>query len=257
MYIYSSNLFLKEKIMISFIVCAFNEEDNIEDTVVSIREAIETSGFSENYEVVIINDGSKDKTKEVILSLKKNLQHHIFTKSQNLGYGQSLIKGLDSVNYDKFMVIPGDNDLPKETIKIGLKNMNKADLVMLFPINTDNRSKVRNVVSIIFNLMYLIFFDTYVNYINAPAVYPTKIVRNLKLKSNRFSIISEMITKLLHSDVTYCEIPAFFASSLRKRRTVTLKNFIDVVSSFIKIYIDIKITNKKQFLKKSTRINIY
>ena len=37
--------------MISFIVCAFNEEDNIEDTVVSIREAIETSGFSENYEV--------------------------------------------------------------------------------------------------------------------------------------------------------------------------------------------------------------
>ena len=30
------------------------------------------------------------------------------------------------------MVIPGDNDLPKETIKIGLKNMNKADLVMLF-----------------------------------------------------------------------------------------------------------------------------
>ena len=45
----------------------------------------------------------------------------------------------------------------------------------------------------------------------------------LKLKSNRFSIISEMITKLLHSDVTYCEIPAFFASSLRKRRTVTLK----------------------------------
>ena len=79
MYIYSSNLFLKEKIMISFIVCAFNEEDNIEDTVVSIREAIETSGFSENYEVVIINDGSKDKTKEVILSLKKNLlTSHIY-----------------------------------------------------------------------------------------------------------------------------------------------------------------------------------
>ena len=65
--------------MISFIVCAFNEEDNIEDTVVSIREAIETSGFSENYEVVIINDGSKDKTKEVILSLKKNLAtSHIY-----------------------------------------------------------------------------------------------------------------------------------------------------------------------------------
>lgn len=251
-------MLLKEKIMISFIVCAFNEENNIEETVLSINEAVATSNYVKNYEIVIINDGSQDKTKEVILALQKKFNNIIYLQNhKNLGYGQSLIKGLGSINYDKFMVIPGDNDLPKETIKIGLKNMNKADLVMLFPINTNNRSKVRNVVSILFNLMYLIFFDTYVNYINAPAVYPTKIVRNLKLKSNRFSIISEMITKLLHSDVTYCEIPAFFAPSLRKRRTVTLNNLIDVVSSFIKIYIDIKITNKDQFIKNSKRINIY
>ena len=244
--------------MISFIVCAFNEEDNIEDTVVSIREAVKTTSYIENYEIVIINDGSRDKTKDVILALKKKFTNITYLQNhKNLGYGQSLIKGLRFINYEKFMVIPGDNDLPKETIKIGLQNMNKADLVMLFPINTDNRSKVRNVVSIVFNLMYLIFFDTYVNYINAPAVYPAKIVKNLKLKSNRFSIISEMITKLLHSDLTYCEIPAFFASSLRKRKTVTLKNLIDVISSFIKIFIDIKITNKDQFIKKSKRINVY
>jgi len=128
---------------------------------------------------------------------------------------------------------------------------------MLFPINTDNRSKVRNVVSIIFNLMYLIFFDTYVNYINAPAVYPTNIVKDLKLKSNRFSIISEMITKLLHKNITYCEIPTFFSPSLRVRRTVTLKNLSDVIVSFVKIFIDIKIIDKKKYQIKSKRINIH
>jgi len=244
--------------MISFIVCAFNEENNIKDTVDSIRQAVKLSNYDIKYEIVIINDGSKDKTKEIIFYLQKKFSNIVYLQnSKNLGYGQSLIKGLSLISYEKFMVIPGDNDLPKETIKIGLQNMNKADLVMLFPINTDNRSKIRNIVSIIFNLMHLIFFDTYVNYINAPSVFPTDIVKDLKLKSNRFSIISEMITKLLHSNITYCEIPTFFATSLRIRRTVTLKNLFDVVVSFVKIFIDIKILDKKKYQKKSKRINIY
>ena len=244
--------------MISFVVCAFNEEDNIEDTVASIREAVKLSEYDKNYEIVIINDGSKDKTKDVIFTLQKKFNNITYIQnSKNLGYGKSLIKGLNSITYEKFMVIPGDNDLPKNTIKIGLQNMHKADLVMLFPINTDNRSKIRNVVSIIFNLMYLIFFDTYVNYINAPAVYPTNIVKDLKLKSNRFSIISEMITKLLHKNITYCEIPTFFSPSLRVRRTVTLKNLSDVIVSFVKIFIDIKIIDKKKYQIKSKRINIH
>ena len=140
--------------MISFVVCAFNEEDNIEDTVASIREAVKLSEYDKNYEIVIINDGSKDKTKDIIFTLQKKFNNITYIQnSKNLGYGKSLIKGLNSITYEKFMVIPGDNDLPKNTIKIGLQNMHKADLVMLFPINTDNRSKVRNVVSIIFNLM--------------------------------------------------------------------------------------------------------
>lgn len=244
--------------MISFIVCAFNEEQNIEDTVKSIRDAINDSAKNEKYEIIIVNDGSSDKTKEKILFLQKKFSNiYCIENTQNLGYGKSLIKGLNSVTFSKFMVIPGDNDLPKNTISIGLRNINKADLVMLFPINTDNRSKIRNIVSIIFNLFYLIFFDTYVNYINSPAVFPTEIVRKLNLKSNRFSIISEMITKLLHSNITYCEIPTFFAKSLRKRRTVTLKNLYDVLTSFVKIYIDIKIRDKHYYKIKSSRLDIY
>ena len=134
--------------MISFIVCAFNEEDNIKDTVDSIRQAVKLSNYDKKYEIVIINDGSKDKTKEIIIYLQKKFSNIVYLQnSKNLGYGQSLIKGLSSISYEKFMVIPGDDDLPKETIKIGLQNMNKADLVMLFPINTDNRSKIQNMCS--------------------------------------------------------------------------------------------------------------
>ena len=67
-------------------------------------------------------------------------------------------------------------------------------------------------------------------------------VKSLKLKSNRFSIISEIITKLLHSDITYCEVPAFFHASLRKRKTVILKNLYDTIVSFVQLFVEIKIS---------------
>ena len=125
-------------------------------------------------------------------------------------------KGVTKIKYPKFMMIPGDNDLSSQAMSSALKHVNSVDLLMLFPVNFDNRSKIRNIVSHIYRIIYLIFFDTYVHYINGPSIFPTENVKNLKLYSSRFSIISEMITKLLHSEITYCEIPFFFEAKSRK-----------------------------------------
>ena len=243
--------------MISFLICAFNEEKQIESTYKSIQKAINLIGI-EDYEIVIVNDGSLDDTENQVkklLTIDKNI---IYLKNdKNLGYGNTLRKGLKNINKEKFLIVPGDNDLPFDTIKYALQNINKAEMIMFFPVNTDNRSKIRNIISILYRLVYLISFDCYVNYINAPCIYPTNKVKSLKLISNRFSIISEITTKLLHSDITYCELPAFFQKSLRKRKTVTFQNFFDVVMSYLKMYYEIKIKNKKAYKKKAKRLNVY
>ena len=243
--------------MISFLICAFNEEDNIEDNYSTIIESLQLAKIN-SYQIVIINDGSLDLTEEKIKKIVNNDNKVIFeTNSKNLGYGNSFIKGLKLIENDRFMIVPGDNDLSKNTILSGLKNLEKADMIMMFPINTDNRNKTRNIVSILFRLIYLIFFDCNVNYINSPCIYHTKNVKDLYLHSKRFSIISEINTKLLLSNITYCEVPTFFSLSLRNRKTITMKNLYDVVLSFLKLFFEIKIKSKSLYLKKSTRINIY
>jgi glycosyltransferase involved in cell wall biosynthesis len=243
--------------MISFLICAFNEEDNIEDTYKTIIDSLQSAKIN-SYQIVIINDGSSDLTEEKIKKIVNNDNNVMFeTNNVNLGYGYSLTRGLKLINYEKFMIVPGDNDLSKGTILSGLKNLKQADMVMMFPINTDNRNKTRNIVSILYRLIFLIFFDCNVNYINSPCIYPTKKLKDLYLHSKRFSIISEINTKLLKSDISYCEVPTFFSVSLRERKTVTLKNLYDVILSFLKLFVEIKIKNKSLYLKKSKRINIY
>lgn len=243
--------------MISFLICAFNEEDNIEETYKTIINSLKLAKIN-NYQIVIVNDGSLDLTDEKIKKIV-NYDNNVIceTNQINLGYGNSFKRGLKLIKNERFMIVPGDNDLSENTILSGLKNIEKADMVMMFPINTDNRNKIRNIVSILYRLIYLIFFDCNVNYINSPCIYPTKKIKELNLHSKRFSIISEINTKLLLSNISYCEVPTFFSLSLRNRKTVTLKNLYDVTLSFLKLIIEIKIKNKSIYYEKSKRVNIY
>ena len=64
---------------------------------------------------------------------------------------------MKEVKYEKFIVIPGDNDLTADTIASGLSKISKADLIMIFPVNIENRSKIRNIISITFKMIYLMF----------------------------------------------------------------------------------------------------
>lgn len=80
---------------ISIVLPAYNEEANIEGVVRGVVEYV--SGLGIDYEVVVVNDGSHDRTGEILDNLKRELpqlrpQHH----PQNRGYGAALRTGFDA-----------------------------------------------------------------------------------------------------------------------------------------------------------------
>ena len=244
--------------MISFVVCAFNEEKYIKATVDTIYKSVNNVEFIEKFEIIIVNDGSDDLTEKNIQELKSDFKNITYCKNQkNLGIGASIKKGLEQVKYSKFMLLPGGNDIHADAIISTLKHFHSSDLVMPYPINTEDRSKFRNIVSKIYSLIYLICFDCCVNYINGTSIFPTEKVKNFKLNSNRHGIIAEIVTKLLYTDITYCEVPVYYKFPTKLRKTVTIKNLADVTISFMKLFIEMKIRNKNKVLRISKRKNIY
>ncbi len=79
---------MKNKILVSVIMPAFNAEDYIKDAI----ESIITQSYI-NFEFIIINDGSTDKTQEIIKSFPDKRIRYIENKI-NLGLSASLNKGL-------------------------------------------------------------------------------------------------------------------------------------------------------------------
>ena len=241
--------------MISFIIPALDEADSIELTVDAICVAVSRVEIIDKFEIVIIDDGSVDLTEQKVTNLQSKLSNIRYEKNnKNFGMGYSIKKALKFIKYKKFIIIPGGNDIEINSIISSLKFYNKSDLVMQYPTNTEDRTKLRNIMSKIYSLIYIIFFDCNVNYINGASIFPTEQIRSLKLNSNRHGIISEMVAKLMYISITYCEVPVFYKFPNKKRSTITVKNLLDISISFIKLLIELKIKNRSEI--KAKRKNI-
>lgn len=70
---------------------AYNEKDNIEDVVSSWHKVVERIGGDSK--LVVINDGSKDNTYNVLLELQKKYKYLLPLTKDNSGHGPTLIYG--------------------------------------------------------------------------------------------------------------------------------------------------------------------
>lgn len=241
------------EIGISVCVPALNEAGNIADTITSIQQAAKIAKIK-SFEIIIVNDGSTDETAEIVKRLQtRNSKLILINNSVNQGMGVSLRNALNVARYPKFMIVPGDNDMATELIKNLMNNMHRAELIIGYFLNREVRGIRRNIISVIFASIYMITFRVFVQYINGPCIYPTAKLKGLHLKANRFSIIVEATLKLLKSGCTFFEVGGYMQKGLAGSTSLSFNNFREVFTSFIRIFYEIKIKHRKNYLNPPLR----
>ena len=101
---------------ISIIAPCYNEEETIEPFLRRIEEIL--TQIDEPYEIVLINDGSKDNTLNVLLNAKQNFKNiRIINFSRNFGKEAALTAGLDKARGEAAIPIDVDLQDPPELIK--------------------------------------------------------------------------------------------------------------------------------------------
>ena len=102
--------------IISIIAPCYNEEETIEPFLRRIEEIL--AQINESYEIVFINDGSKDNTLNVLLNAKQNFKNiRIINFSRNFGKEAALTAGLDKARGEAAIPIDVDLQDPPELIK--------------------------------------------------------------------------------------------------------------------------------------------
>ena len=112
----------KKKIRLAFILPCYNEEKTVQLVIDNIPE---------EYDIIIINDGSSDKTEEII----KNNRRKIFliNNQANLGYDRTLYKGFEFAlkkKYNFVVTLDTDNQFYKKDIIRIINENKKFELVL-------------------------------------------------------------------------------------------------------------------------------
>lgn len=123
---------MKIKDLSVFFPCV-NEAENIENTVNRAVKILENLNL--NYEVIVINDGSKDNTESVIKKLEKeNSRIRLITHPINLGYGEALKSGFYSAKYDTICYTDGDGQFDFSEVTKFLDKIEDSDVVVGYRI---------------------------------------------------------------------------------------------------------------------------
>lgn len=188
---------------ISIIIPTYNEEITLEQVVLKVEKV-----FNQNdYEIIIVDDGSTDFTSKIISKIKNS---HILSihHDKNYGKGKAIRSGLNITSGDYLAVQDADLEyLPETLLELWQKVKNENTVV--YGRRSLNQGYFFNrignkVVSFICSILYRVkLYDIYTCY----KIIPSKILRSLELKSNGFEIEAEITAKLLRRNVQILEIP--------------------------------------------------
>lgn len=117
---------------ISVFFPVYNEEKNVEKTVFDAKKILDK--IAEKWEIVIVDDGSKDRTGEIAdgLSNKYKSSIRVVHNKPNKGYGGALKTGYENSKYKwvAFSDADGQFDFSEVTKFIDKQKNTKADLVL-------------------------------------------------------------------------------------------------------------------------------
>ena len=144
--------------MLSILIPCFNEEKLLQKSYIEIIKSLKNLNIK-NYEIIFIDDGSKDNTLNLIKKIKKiNNKVNIFVNKKKYGISYNFKKGLKNSKGKYFILIPSDNSHRSSQIIKIFKYIDKGyDLITTYYSNRYKQNFFRH----LFTVTYTPFLKFY------------------------------------------------------------------------------------------------
>jgi len=109
---------------VTIVVPAYNEEHGIRPVVEKLRDAM--GSFPYEFEILVVDDGSKDRTAEEARATGVRVVQH----RQNRGYGEALKTGIRHARFERIAIIDADGSYPPQEIPRLAALLDDAEMVV-------------------------------------------------------------------------------------------------------------------------------
>jgi glycosyltransferase involved in cell wall biosynthesis len=185
------------KKIISIIIPTFNEEENIKN----FSEALEqcTRGMDYDFEQIIIDNCSTDKTQSIIREIcKKNNKIKAIFNSKNFGYIRSPYYGIMQAKGDAVLLFSADFQTPPESIPDLIKKWeNGAKVVLLRRISTKTNFFLELIKIIYYKFISLISSANLSSRTTGEGLFDRNVINELKKINDPYPYLRGLIFEIV------------------------------------------------------------
>lgn len=111
---------------VSIVIPVYNEGETVKEVIEELQRQVKKVDIE--YEIIVVDDGSSDYTKEILKSLDKDIK--IITHPKNMGYGEAILTGIKNAKYEYIATIDADGSYLAEDLVRLISEVEEFDLVI-------------------------------------------------------------------------------------------------------------------------------
>jgi len=197
----------KKKYSISVFFPVYNDWGTISSMVFLVNGILEK--MAEDYEIILVDDGSRELTKRVLEELSKKVDKlRIITRSSNGGYGAALKTGFYNAKYELIFYTDGDAQYNPEELELLIEKFSEdVDIVNGYKISRSDPI-YRKIIGRLYHYLTKLLFGFSIRDVDCDfRLMRRKIFDDLKLEYDSRVICVEMISKMTKRGYRFAEVP--------------------------------------------------
>jgi dolichyl-phosphate beta-glucosyltransferase len=223
------------EVAVSYFVPCYNEERNVAGVLDKLVEVSSSLGLS--YEILVFDDGSSDRTVEVVRQYQgrhPDVSLRLLTNSVNRGVARNFIEGAFLGKGAHYRLVCGDDVEPVDTLRKTLERLGQADIIIPYHTKVVGRPWHRTLISRFYTLLVNIASGRRLNYYNGLPLFRRRDVMRFHVEATGSGYQAEFLLRLLQEGRSYMEVP-LVAEDRAGSGSLNLRNFVSVGYSIFKI----------------------
>jgi len=192
---------------LSIFMPAYNEEGNIAATVIDAAKA--ARAVTRDYEVVVVDDGSHDKTAEIVRELGRyDPRVRLVRHQKNRGYGAAVKTGLANCRKDWIFFTDSDGQFHYDELPHFVQSRGNADLVIGYRKKRMDPFHRVFVAQVLLKLWNFVLFRLTVRDVDcAYKLFPSRVRDAIRLETESAITVTEFIVKAVKAGFKIKQVP--------------------------------------------------
>jgi glycosyltransferase involved in cell wall biosynthesis len=189
---------------LSVVVPAFNEEANLERAVRSLLDELE--GRSHPYEIVIVDDGSTDRTGEVASGLADRHPAVSALQQENQGIGGAFRSGLLASRGEYILLWPADMVCREGDLEVYLAASGRADVIVGCRRRRVGYNPLMRFNAALYPYLVRILFGLALTDVNWICLYRASLLRAIDISCQGIPMLAEILVKIRDRGGSFLEV---------------------------------------------------